>query len=83
MNSSTVKEGIPLKQGLRLRSCTNRNSLGVKEGIPLKQGLRPIDEVATGEQQPVKEGIPLKQGLRQEPNMTCDSFHAVSKKVFH
>ena len=64
----SVREHIPLEQGLRLIGVpSSLSGYSVREHIPLEQGLRPLFyKFKCVTIDPVREHIPLEQGLRKK-----------------
>ena len=62
----TVRDHIPLEQGLRLDEFKKRLHLrNVRDHIPLEQGLRLLLLDLLGVKGEVRDHIPLEQGLRR------------------
>ncbi len=83
---ASVRDHIPLKQGLRhcLLALAKSLCLTVRDHIPLKQGLRPIAvSVIVERPELLRDHIPLKQGLRRLPCEPFIGLFALSETIFH
>ena len=67
--SLTVRDYLPLQQGLRQYSCAFCGVIvSVRDYLPLQQGLRPDINQSKKLTEIVRDYLPLQQGLRHSLN---------------
>ena len=84
-SETSVRDHIPLEQGLRLTLVRSSSSstVAVRDHIPLEQGLRQsVRQSATRLMTYVRDHIPLEQGLRLVEIFTSD-VRLTSETIFH
>ena len=73
---SSLREYVPLKQGLRHLFVSHLDPPLLREYVPLKQGLRPTNDFRIIDTKTLREYVPLKQGLRPRKCQTTFGTHS-------